>query len=251
MAIEQITVQAGNVSENTGNQQVQEGLQEVEVDTTTKVEAPEELIAGKFRTQEDLISAYKSLEGKLGQQPEQVEAKKTETKKAAPKTIEKQTPFERASAEYEEKGVLSEDTISELTKTGIPKEAISAYLKGIEAASMEEEQAIYKEAGGEEEYAQMVQWASANLSVAEIDAFNASVEANLDQAVLAVSGLKYKMQNGQGRVPDKIIGGSASSASGAAYSSIQEASLDMAKPEYKNNPAFRDAVHEKLSRSDI
>ena len=102
----------------------------------------EKLIAGKFKTQEDLLNAYKELEKKLGNNKPNEEVKPNEEKKEEIKKEEeviKDEDFNKYFKEFQEKQSLSEDTYKELLeKHKLPKDIVDAYIKGQELIINEE-----------------------------------------------------------------------------------------------------------------
>ena len=105
--------------------------------------------------------------------------------------------------------------------------------------------------GGQESYAEMVQWAAENLSESEIDAYNTNVESgDMSLANFAVQGLAARYRSEVGSEPTLVQGDAASSSSGA-FQSVAELTSAMRDPRYGKDPAYRSAVAEKLSRSNV
>ena len=97
----------------------------------------------------------------------------------------------------------------------------------------------------------MVTWAKANLTAAEINAYNAAVSSgNLDQAKLAVLGLSAKFSKANGSEP-RLVQGRTTSASGDVFESTAQLTEAMRDPRYRNDTAFRAKVQSKLARSNI
>ena len=126
---------------------------------------------------------------------------------------------------------------------------VDTYIEGQKALATEYQTELYSFAGGEENYNEMAEWATENLSDDEVDAYNdAIVSGNSAQARLAIDGLVQRYRNAEGVQP-RLVGGKAS-ASVDTYNSWAQVTADMAKPEYKKDPAFRQAVSNKLARSN-
>ena len=70
--------------------------------------------------------------------------------------------------EYADNGELSEDSLVELEKAGIPRSVVANYIEGVQAISVNIETDIKSLAGGNEGYKEMIAWAKDNLSKEEI-----------------------------------------------------------------------------------
>ena len=81
---------AGSLPPEIENEEITE--QPVEPQTPPVVEEPPKLLLGKFKTQEDLASAYKDLEGKLGQQGTEVGNLRKQVELASQMLSNQQTP---------------------------------------------------------------------------------------------------------------------------------------------------------------
>ncbi len=157
--------------------------------------------------------------------------------------------FEGLQQEFADNGELSDSTYEDLQKRGIPRDMVDTYIEGQKALATEYQTELYGFAGGEENYNEMAEWATENLSDDEVDAYNdAIVSGNSAQARLAIDGLVQRYRNAEGVQP-RLVGGKAS-ASVDTYNSWAQVTADMAKPEYKKDPAFRQAVSNKLARSN-
>ena len=124
---------------------------------------------------------------------------------------------------------------------------VDSYIDGQKSLAAEYQGELYSYAGGEENYEQMSEWATENMSDDEIDAYNdAIVSGNPSQAKLAIEALHSRYVKENGSAPS-LVGGKASS-SVDTYASWAQVTADMAKPEYKKDPAYRQAVSNKLAR---
>lgn len=210
----------------------------------------------KFKSPEDLSKAYGELEKQFTQSRQeatQAEEKpvEAETNTEAREAVENVgLDFDSMQQEFADKGELSEETYKDLEAKGIPKEMVDAYVEGQQAKADAYSNELYQFAGGEEAYQEMSQWASENLSDSEVDAFNSAITSgNQSQARLAIDGLVSRYRDNGGAEPT-LVGGKAS-ASVDTYNSWAQVTKDMGTPEYKKDPAFRDAVQQKLSRSTL
>jgi hypothetical protein len=211
----------------------------------------------KFKSPEDMAKAYAELESKLG-------------KPAEPKAPEATPPGDQTTdqvdqdlqskglnladfnAEFAEKGELSPESYDALEKAGYPRNYVDQFIDGQRARAALYESEVKAAAGGSESFNEMVEWARANLSPAEINAYNAAIDSG-DQAKakLAVSGVYQKFSSARPSEPSLFKGQTASAVSSDVYESIAQMQKDMASSEYKSDPAFRSKVQAKLARSNI
>lgn len=223
-----------------------------------------EWLPEKFKTPEDMASAYQNLEKKLGggQQEEETVSQNEQSKESEtneqPSGSEVQKAVEAAGVdfnslqnEYSEHGELSEDAYAKLADAGFPQDLVNSWIKGQEALAGDYQSSVQNIVGGADAYNEMITWASDNLSETEIAAYDRAVgSGDLDMVKLAVSGLQSKYQTAEGSDPALIAGQSVSS-SGGNYSSWAEVTTAMRDPRYARDPAYRQSVADKLGRSNI
>ena len=212
-----------------------------------------------------LAKSYAELEKKLSQpkeQPKNEEAKpeapKAEEQPAEQKAAEEAVKsagldFDSLSQEYAESGSLSEESYAKLEAGGIPRALVDQYIVGQQAAAEVAKAEAFSITEGADGYTAMIDWAKANLSSEEIQAYNYSVNAaNKGVRDMAVRGLWARYTSENGTQPNKLLGGrSAVPPSGGAFQSIEQMRTAMADPRYKADPAYRKAVEERLARSNI
>ena len=105
-------------------------------------------------------------------------------------------------------------------------------------------------AGGDEAYGQLTQWASETLDESYVQAYDAIVESgNVRQIQLAVAGLKAEYEKANG-FEGNMLTGKAAQQKVDAFRSQAEVVAAMQDPRYDNDPAYRQDVMTKLSRSD-
>lgn len=217
----------------------------------------------KFKDPQQMAEAYAQLEQKMGSGEEQaspadeaapVEAQEGEQPNA--ETVQQAVTeagidFNALQGEYNEQGGLSDATYDTLAEAGFSKDLVSSWIKGQEALNSSYESSVYESAGGKEEYAAMTQWASENLSQAEIAAYDRSVDSgDIEMVKLAITGLRSKYQAVEGSDPS-LIGGQSTSSTGGNYSSWSEVTAAMKDTRYETDPAYRQQVANKLNRSNI
>jgi hypothetical protein len=238
------------------------------------------LLAGKYKSVEDLEKAYKELQTKLSQPKadadvdndvdnEQPEADEEEAPARSAKEIygdliggrleESGIDFSDMNTRWQQSGELTKDDYGALEEAGFTKDMVDAYLSGLQykasqdtALAVEQVTQIKAEYGGEKGYGEMMQWAASSLSQEEIDGFNQIVNEGSSPAAIkmAVAGLHARYIQASGREP-KLLGGRAPTNGGDKFESTAQVVEAMSDPKYKLDPAYRRKVEEKLARSSI
>ena len=229
-------------------------------------EQQEGLLAGKYKSAEELEKAYVELQKKLG------ESKEEDTEQASaepepedkPQLSEGATLITDASKEYFDNGnKLSPETLAKFSSLS-SQDLIKAYMEVSQNPEFQQQQAappaditesqinqIKNSAGGEKAYANIVNWAKTNLPQDQINAFDEVVNTGSVQAIqLAVSGLKAEYDNANG-VEGRMVTGKTAPNNGDVFRSQAELVRAMSDARYDNDPAYRQDVIEKLDRSDL
>ncbi len=211
----------------------------------TQKESPEWL-PDKFKSPEELAIAYKELEKR---QSSGESAEGAEENEGEPSEIT--AVFETATAEYNEKGQLSEQTFAALAEQGISKDVVDSYIAGQQAISAQQTAQIYDAVGGESTYSEVIEWASDNLADSEIDAYNAILQTGtMEQAAVAAKGLHAQYQASQGAAPT-LRQGATSGEGIMPFNSVAQVSEAMRDKRYQNDPAYRQTVEKRLAISDV
>ena len=225
----------------------------------------EQLYAGKYKNAQELEKAYVELQAKLGEKTEE----KTETASAdeqpedTPKMSEGATLITDASKEYYDNGnKLSPETMAKFSSMS-SQDLLKAYMEVSQNPEFQAQQGqpsdisqsdinqIKNSAGGDQAYANIINWAKSNLPQEKITAFDEVVNTGSVQAIqLAVSGLKAEYDNANG-VEGRMVTGKAPQNSGDVFRSQQELVAAMNDPRYDRDPAYRQDVIQKLDRSDL
>ena len=159
---------------------------------------------------------------------------------------------------YAEKGELTPEMMEQFTSMS-STDLVNAYIEmqgNLPAAESPdltdgEVNQIKNSAGGEEGYNQLMQWSGENLDQADIEAFDALVESGNARLIrLAVSGLRSEMEKAVG-FEGEMVTGRAPNQPADVFRSQAEVVEAMADPRYDRDPAYRNDVFEKLSRSNI
>ena len=225
----------------------------------------EQLLAGKYKSAEELERAYVELQKKLGDNAEQEE---TETASAEQQPEDKPTLSDGATLItsatdefYDNNGQISEETLNKFSSMS-SKDLVKAYMEVQQLPEYQPKEAsaidlsesdinqVQNAVGGEEAYGNMLNWARTNLSQDEISAFDSIVNTGSVGAIrIAAAGLKAQYDAANG-VEGKMYTGKAPTNSGDVFRSQQELVRAMNDPRYDNDPAYRQDVIEKLDRSD-
>lgn len=258
MSAETINTYQGEPAEDKSHQEAM--LEKAaQLEAASQPDRPEWL-PEKFKSVDDFVKSYKELETKLHTPKEdpqgEPEGKPEDPPQENPEEIsnflnEKGIDYSALSVEYAENGSLSDESYANLEKIGIPKYIVDSYIEGQNAITTQIRSRAFDIVGGEEEYGSMVRWAQANLTQGEIDSFNAALDTrDPDQALFAIKGLASQYRSEVGKTP-KLVTGETSGTSAGAFNSLAELTAAMADPRYAKDPAYRQAVGEKLRRSKV
>ena len=229
----------------------------------------EGLLAGKYKSAEELESAYLSLQKKLGQQEEEVDYEESDEGYAEEEESDEEvSPYAAATSlindaseeYYSNDGQLSEETVekfSEMSSTDL----VNAYLEiqannpqapqqGVEM-SEGQVNSVQNAAGGEANYNRVIEWAANNLPNNQIDAFDSVVDSGNPAAIgIAFQGLQRQYDESNG-YEGRMLQGKPASSRGNVYRSQAELVAAMGDPRYDTDPAYRADVVEKLNNSDL
>ena len=243
-----------------------------------------ELLAGKYKSVQDLEQAYKELQTKLSRgesvAPEAEDDstaddqadgndKEDDDKPAdnareiygdfiGGKFEEAGIDFQDMNVRWQQTGTLESGDYDQLAEAGFNRDMVDAYLSGLQykstqdtALSVKEVASIKESLGGEAEYNKMIGWAAENLSADEVEGFNQIINTQPMAAVkMAITGLHARYSAVEGREP-KLIGGRAPKGSTDKFESTAQLVAAMSDPKYSTDPAYQRKVQEKLSRSSI
>jgi hypothetical protein len=242
----------------------------------------EKMLAGKYKSPEELESAYLELQKKLGNSSTQ-ETTETETEYelySDDGTVNYETanelygdqlgelfknnnidPFAMSKHFEENNGTLDDSMYEQLSKAGLSKTVVDNYLDGVRnevgfnadtpepVLSQPEVDEIKGLAGGDKGYDALMEWAGENLTKEDAKNYDdVLATANKSAIKFAVKALMGQYEDSQGR-DSTIVTGKQSSTE--TYRSMAEVVRDMNKPEYTTDEAFRDDVIRKLAQSNL
>jgi phosphopantetheinyl transferase (holo-ACP synthase) len=252
---------------------------------TSEPQQDQQLLAGKFKSTEELEKAYLEAQRLIGQRGQKLPEPQEE---AAPLTPEQYTPelgkqlygdtvataIEAAQInplEMAEKVYSGQDVSSYVDalvdKGGLPRQVVETYLQGIapakapsesSAASLTETDVSELKAmvGGEQQFQQLSQWAMDNLEPQELADYNAAVDSgNKAAARFALKQLQVRAAAAGTSEPKLIGGGSAIKAD--VFESDQQAVDARSKRDkngkflYETDPKYRQWYDKTLSRSNV
>ena len=218
------------------------------------------LLAGKYKDAQELESAYQELEKKLGEKSdgdsEEVESE-NETEEEASNDVE-----ENFLDQLWEEGTndkLSKETFEKLSKMNpvdVAKMAMQQRSRAQQAPQSREftendVQKIQGLVGGEANYNNMMGWAAANIPEQEVNLFDAVMDKGDPLAAyFAVQSMALRYQDGVGR-EGQMVRGKAPKTQGDVFNSQPEFIQAMKDPRYDDDPAYREAIMQKLERSNI
>ena len=215
-------------------------------------EAQDQLLAGKYKNAEELEKGYLELQQKLSSNQPAKEAQPEQTEESAEPTILDRI-WEESTSQEEFSPELTEE-ISKMSST----ELANMYLdyrqanEGAEPArdfSNEEIQQLQGVVGGQKNYTNMIDWAQKSLNETEVNMFDA-VMAKGDPlaAFFAVRSLAYAYNDAVG-YDGNVVQGKAPKQNTDQFRSQQELINAMSDSRYENDPAYRQDVMDKLTRS--
>ena len=164
---------------------------------------------------------------------------------------------------HENQGEYAPEMVEQLTSAGFSESAVKSYFAGraaqegytssepVQDISESEIGDIQTAVGGKDTYANMIGWASQNLTESAAQAFDATMNSgSIDQIRLAVAGLQAQYENATG-YDGEMLTGKAVKSTGDTFRSQAELVAAMGDPRYDRDPAYRQDVIEKLDRSNL
>ena len=241
------------------------------------------MLAGKYKSAEELETAYLELQKKLGESPASTAEDTAEPAQefefySEDGSVNYETanevygeqlgnvfkdneidPFEMNKHFVENNGTLSDEMYDKLGQAGLSKSLVDSYLKGVReevgfdapAATLTDAEIAEVKgiANGEDGYQSLMDWAGKNLSKEDQDNYDQVLTTGNKTAIkFAVKALMGQYEDANGR-DSKIVTGKESPQE--SYRSMAEVVRDMNKPEYTQDQAFRDDVLRKLSASNL
>ena len=214
-----------------------------------------QLLAGKYKSAEELERGYLELQKRLSGNKEEVEeAPEAEPTEEVEEEDDTEVDLYDSIMESYRTGEWDPELVNKVESMS-PVDVANMFLeKGtpqtIQATPQDVEQ-IQESIGGTEEYQSMIQWASQNLSEQEIGMYDTVMDRGDPLAMFfAVQALNARYQDSVG-YDGEMLTGSAPRNTSDSFRSQAELVAAMSDPRYDRDPAYRADVADKLERSNI
>ena len=222
------------------------------------------MLAGKYESAEELKKAYIELQKKLGESNDGLREETQQQQGRREEEVEEQQVdadplldlLQSASNEYyENNGKLSDETFEKLAQMD-SKDLLEAYMQvqaqpQVEDFTADQVSEIQNFVGGEEQYNNLVGWASQNMPENFVNAFDNLISVgDPDMIKLAVTGLQAAFQEANG-YEGRMLSGKPAQTKQDVFRSQAEVVAAMSDPRYDKDPAYRQDVFAKLDRSDL
>ena len=215
-------------------------------ETNTTEDTRPEWLPEKFKSAEDLAKAYSELEKK------QSTPEPTQPQEPEDKTYENETTpnaMDKFYNEYAQEGALSEKSYNELEGMGLSKDLVDGYIAGQMAIADNDVSTVHNLVGGKDNYSKVIEFASQNLSEAEKDAFNSTLDTgSIEQVKFAVQAIASRAGI-NAEQPQQMINGDSVETSSDVFESVAQVTEAMNDKRYESDPAYRKKVAEKIARS--
>ena len=203
----------------------------------------------KFKSAEELAKAYGELEKKMSAPQQEEQPTESVQENTTPEEVQQ---LDKYYDEFIEKNELSEKSYEELDALGLPKDLVDGYIAGQKALADNDVSEVQKVVGGQDNYAQLLDWSSKNLSQSEKDAFNNTIDnGSTEQVKMAVQGLMGRAGMSADNPQQDLFEGSVDNTNTDVFGSVAQVTDAMNDPRYQKDPAYRKEVEDKLARSSV
>ena len=221
------------------------------------VEAENQLLAGKYQSAEELERGYLELQKRLsGKEEPQEEASEEEQVEDTQEVEDEPLDglYDQLLQSYRDgkwdpelvqqvEGMNPIDVLNLMLENGSQQQA--------PVATQEDVAGIQESVGGPEEYGNMIQWASQNLSEQEISLYDAAIDRGDPLTMFfAAQALFSRYQDSVG-YDGELLTGSAPQTTSQGFRSQAELIAAMSDPRYDKDPAYRQDIADKLAVSNI
>jgi hypothetical protein len=217
-------------------------------------EQENELLAGKYRSAEELERGYLELQKRLSGKQEEVEESQPEEPEPdeAPEELDLYDSIMESyrTGEWDPELVGHVENMSPVDVANMFLQKQQESVQTEQATSNDIEQ-IQESVGGTAEYQNMIQWASQNLSEQEIAMYDKVMDRGDPLGMFfAVQALNARYQDAVG-YDGEMLTGAAPRNTADAFRSQAELVAAMSDPRYDKDPAYRQDIADKLERSNI
>ena len=218
-------------------------------DKSFENEARPNWLPEKFKSAEELAKAYGELEKKMSAPQQEEQPVESVEENTQPEEVQQ---LDKYYDEFIEKNELSEKSYEELDAMGLPRDLVDGYIAGQKALADNDVSEVQQVVGGQDNYAKLLEWSSSNLTQAEKDAFNDTIDnGSTEQVKIAVQGLMSKAGMSPNSPQQNMFEGSVNNTSTDSFGSVAQVTEAMNDPRYSKDPAYRKEVEEKLARSTV
>ena len=190
----------------------------------------EGLILGKYRTQEDLVEAYRNLQ-----------RENERMRQGQPPDVELESERDRPDQQYEQ-GVEEEEEEEPPVNQLSEEDAIRI------------RDSMFEQVGGQAKYQQLMEWANQNISQAEADLYQQALDAGDEYGIMTqLKSFQYDMMMSRGYEP-RLTGGRAPTQDVKGFESEAQVVAAMSDPRYSGpNPdhAYVRDVERRMSVSKV
>jgi hypothetical protein len=221
----------------------------------------ESLLAGKYRDAEELEQAYLELQKKLGSRNNDEPAEVEQEPEPEQEEEIDEAPdysFLNRLAEEADGGEFTQETLQALEQMSA-SDIADMFLAYRQEQGTQESYVMNQEdidemksvVGGQDQYNQMIAWASQALSPEEIQVYDSVMDKGDPQAIyFAIQALNYRYQDAVG-TDGRLLTGNAPISTADVFRSQAEVVRAMNDPRYDSDPAYRQDVFDKLERSNL
>jgi hypothetical protein len=212
---------------------------------------------GEVRVDE-LAKSYTELERKKAEQPKPKEGEEAkpgengegEQEIAHAEALKEFRSLRDQATELLSKGEpLTDDIYAKMEKAvGLTRDDVDAFIAGQQALGQLAKYQVHTEAGGEDRYKAMIDWARANYSPEEVQVYDRDIHSGDPNVRLAaVRGLKARFAQANGEEGRSVTNGGNGNRAFDGYESGAQMRADMRDPRYKKDSAFRAEVARKVA----
>ena len=215
-------------------------------------QSEQQLLAGKYKSPEDLESAYLELQKKLGESSTKEEAESSEETNEESKADFLDTLWDESQSEF------TPETLKKLEEMS-PRDLAEMHLQyrsknnnAPQEFSQKTVDQLQGVVGGADNYSKMIKWADQNLDSREVEMFDSVMDTgNPSAAYFAITSLAQRYQDAIGFDGKMLSGKASSSTKTKGFKSQAELVAAMNDPRYENDPAYRQELMTQLENSDI
>ena len=219
-------------------------------------EQEQQLLAGKYKSAEELERGYLELQKQFSSQSNEEPATEQTTEEVEEEEAEIDADLFDTIMESYRTGEWDESIVDEVSKMD-PIDVANMFLEKQgeaqqgQAATQDDIDQIQESVGGLDTYQSMIQWASQNLSEDEIAMYDRVMDQGDPYGMFfAAQALNARYQDAVG-YDGEMLTGSAPRNTADAFRSQAELVAAMSDPRYDKDPAYRQDIAEKLERSNL